>query len=70
MPTGAFWRPDWKVANAVDWVVLDAAGRRVARVRTPPGLFVLEIGEDYVIGVVREDMGIESVRMYTLHRHV
>lgn len=61
------WRPDWVVGNGADWAVLDPAGRRIARVRTPPGLQVLEIGGDYVIGVIR-DGNLESVRMYTLRK--
>jgi hypothetical protein len=34
----------------------------------PPGLFVLEIGEDYVLGLQRGDLDVETVVMFRLHR--
>ncbi len=52
-----------------DWVVLGPDGGRVAEVRTSPALTILEIGEDYLIDVVSENMGIESIRLYTFRKH-
>jgi hypothetical protein len=64
----SYWHPEWGVSNGADWVVLDPSGRRIAQVRTPPGLRVLEIGDDYVIGVVNEDVNVESIRLYAMHK--
>jgi hypothetical protein len=51
-----------------EWAVLSARGRALARVRMPPGVFVLEIGEDYVLALRRVDLDVESVVMLRLHR--
>ena len=37
-------------------------------VETPPRLRVLEIGEDYILGVVRDELGVESVQLWALER--
>lgn len=50
------------------WTVLSPAGDVIAHVRTPPGLFPLEIGEDYVLGVSKDEYDVESVELYTLAR--
>ena len=51
-----------------EWAVLSSRGRALARVRMPPGVFVLEIGEDYVLALRRDDLDVESVVMLRLHR--
>ena len=43
-------------------------GFLVAKVVTPAHLRVHAIGYDYVLGVWRDDLGVESVRMYGLER--
>lgn len=50
------------------WRVFSPAGLLVARVVTPAQLRLHEIGSDYVLGVWRDDLGVESVRMYPLAR--
>lgn len=50
------------------WRVLAPGGRLVAELRTPPGLFPLEIGEDYILGVSRDELDVESVELYRLVR--
>jgi hypothetical protein len=50
------------------WRVLDPAGKAVAEVRTPPGLFPLEIGEDYVLGVSKDQYDVQAVQIHTLIR--
>jgi hypothetical protein len=61
-------RPGFVDAAGAMWTVLTPDGDVVATVRTPPGLFVLEIGTDYVLGVAYDDLDVESVRLYTLDR--
>lgn len=50
------------------WTVLDALGRGVARVSTPPGTRILEIGEDYVLGRTADEMDVESLTLWRLRR--
>ena len=40
----------------------------ITELRTPAGLFPLEIGEDYVLGTVREDINVDAVRLYALRK--
>jgi hypothetical protein len=46
--------------------VHDAEGRLVARVRMPESFRPLHIGEDFVLGVERDDLDVEHVRMYRI----
>jgi hypothetical protein len=70
MPSTVLTTPIYFVVESggAHWVVLDPSGHPVAQVRTPPGLFPLEIGEDYVLGVVRDRFDVETVRLYSLVR--
>jgi hypothetical protein len=51
-----------------EWLVVDAAGRIHARASTPADLLVTDIGEDYIVGLWRDDMEVEFVRAYRLDR--
>lgn len=48
------------------WHVFDPDGRLVGPVELPAGFQVLDIGGDYVLGVWRDALGVEYVRMYEL----
>lgn len=50
------------------WIVFDPEGKVVGRVETPSGLDVYEIGADYVLGRVRDELDIESVQLRPLER--
>lgn len=54
--------------GGAEWRVLNPGGALVANVRTPPGLFPLEIGEDYVLGVSKDEYDVEAVELYRLRR--
>jgi hypothetical protein len=54
--------------EGAEWIVLDHDGQTVARVRTPPGVMVLEIGSDYILGLSRDELDVESVSLYRLQR--
>jgi len=64
--SGRLWvqryTPPWEVANA--WSVFDRDGRWLGDVDLPPGLAVLEIGTDYVLGVRTDEMDVEYVVVY------
>jgi hypothetical protein len=51
-----------------EWWVFASEGRLLGTVRTPAGLAVQEIGADYVVGVWRDDLGVQHVRRYALHK--
>lgn len=50
------------------WRVFDAEGQLVALAVAPGGFLPLEMGSDYVLGRWRDEMDVEYVRMYTLHK--
>ncbi len=55
--------------GGIEWLVTDADGVALARVRTPDRFEVTEIGADYVLGVGRDSLDVESVRVHALTRH-
>jgi len=50
------------------WVILDPEGRLVGRIETPRNLRIFEIGSDYVLGVDRDELDIERLRLHGLVR--
>ena len=50
------------------WNVFDPGGRWLGEVTVPEGFRVFEIGADFVLGVGRDELDIEHVRMYGLTR--
>ena len=50
------------------WTVFDPQGRVLGLVETPPDLTIHEIGEDYVLGTVKDELDVQYVRMYPLER--
>ena len=50
------------------WRVVNSDGRAIAELRTPPGFFLLEVGDDHVLGLHKDDLERESVRLYRLER--
>jgi hypothetical protein len=52
----------------VTWHVFSPDGELLGRVAIPPGLEVHEIGEDFVLGVVTNELDVPFVRRYPLTR--
>ena len=50
------------------WTVFDPEGHALGFVKTPEGLEVYEIGEDYILGRVRDELDIESIQLWPLQR--
>ena len=50
------------------WRVVGRDGLVVAEMRTPEGFFLLEVGDDHVLGLHRDELDRESVRLYRLIR--
>ena len=52
--------------EAARWTVFDRSGRWLGELLLPSRLIIKDIGEDYVIGVWEDEMGVESVRIYSI----
>ena len=50
------------------WTVFDPTGLVLGFVETPPELVIYEIGEDYILGKVRDELGVEYVQVWRLDR--
>lgn len=50
------------------WTVFDPQGLALGFVETPAELDVLEIGEDYILGRVVDEMGVEEIQVWPLER--
>lgn len=65
------WIETWESGgggSGAVWVVLDGAGGLRARLVAPSGLRVVEVGPDWVLGIWRDEYGIELVRVHALAR--
>lgn len=49
-----------------DWLVFDERGEMLGTVQLPPGFRVREIGGDYVLGVLMDELEVEHVLLYGL----
>ena len=50
------------------WTVFDPGGQVLGFMETPAGLDIFEIGEDYILGLVRDALGVEYVQVWSLER--
>lgn len=60
------WRPDG--GGPVPWLVIDPDGPVLGAVDLPSGLRPTDIGEDWVLGVVRDEFDVERLRLHRLRR--
>ena len=67
---GYLWVEDYQLPGepAPAWTVFDPEGRVQGLVEIPPDLTIFEIGEDYILGRVSDDLGIERVQLWSLDR--
>ena len=67
---GYLWVREYRASGAEGavWAVFDPEGRIQGLVETPPGLRIFEIGEDYILGWARDDLGVEYVQLWSLSR--
>ncbi len=49
-----------------EWSVFDRAGRWLGQVQTPAKFLVFDIGSDYLIGIWRDELDVEHVRVHPL----
>jgi len=67
---GWIWAKEYEFSQSIPavWLVFDPEGRGRGVVELPGGLDVHQIGEDFILGVWTDDLGVESVRRYWLSR--
>ena len=63
---GRLYIRNWEAAGSatVDWRVFGTDGRLLARLTVPTDIEILEIGDDYVIALWKDDLDVEFVRVY------
>jgi hypothetical protein len=64
------WVGEYTVGRAppAAWTVIATSGQVVGTVTLPAGFTLHEPGRDYVLGVWRDEDGVEQIRMYELRR--
>jgi hypothetical protein len=67
-PSDNLWIEDYPVPGATDrgWSVFSKGRFAIARMRVPSNFEILEIGSDHVLGIWRDDLDVEYVRVYRL----
>ncbi len=68
--TGAVWLREHSVESGAGarWTVFAEDGTLLGAVEVPAGLRVLDIGADYVLGVWKDELDVEHVRLHRLTR--
>jgi len=68
--SGSLWAirfsPPWDSPQAA--LIFGPEGQLLGEVAFPPGLEILEVGKDYVLGISRDEFDVEQVAMYQLNR--
>lgn len=69
-PEGNLWVRDYLPPGDERWrwTVFDSAGRALGKIETPPGLWVWEIGPDYLLGYILDELGVERVQLWALEK--
>jgi hypothetical protein len=63
--TGRHFPPE---GPSPEWTVFSVDGAWLGSLEMPEGFDPLEVGEDYLLGVWRDELDVESVRVYGLER--
>jgi len=69
-PAGNLWVPSFTLGPDPPsrWSVFDPAGRYLGDVDVPARVDVLDIGEDRLLGLWRDALGVEQVHVYAVHK--
>ncbi len=65
---GNIWVREYSWADDAErhWTVFDASGRMLGDIALPPSFGIRQIGDDFVLGVWRDELDVEHVRLYHL----
>ena len=58
---------NWQAPGEIEYLVFDRDGLLLGSVAVPP-LEVLEIGADYVVGIYRDEMDVEYLRVHDIRK--
>lgn len=65
--SGNVWAERYRLPwNAAVWDVFDGDGRWIVAVEMPAGFRLFQVGADYVLGLARDELGIERVEVRPL----
>lgn len=69
---GGLWVSDYSSfpVEPTGWRVFDPEGRLLGPVTVPERFHVHQIGEDWVLGIWRDDLGVEYARIYGLDKRL
>ncbi len=69
---GHLWVEEYAVPGEEEdgglWTVFDPDGHVLGFVETPEGLEIYEIGADYILGRVGDELGVQSIQLWSLER--
>jgi hypothetical protein len=67
---GGFWVElyDRAEGQGTRWLVFDSGGAALGLIETPAGLHVWQVGADFILGVAKDEWGVERVERYGLVR--
>ena len=66
---GNLWVAEYLVLEETPiWQVFNPQGVWLGAVVFPPGGRISEIGDDYILGIWRDDMGVQRIKMYGLNK--
>jgi len=51
------------------WQILSPGGEQLQVLTVPPGFQPIHVTEHWVVGIARDDLGVESARVHALLRH-
>lgn len=64
---GELWVRTWAgYGGAQEWFVFDRNGAWQGTVSTPASLEITDIGEDYILGLSRDELDVQQVRLYRI----
>jgi hypothetical protein len=61
------YRAPWEEEVTPRWEIFDPDGVWLGTVETPAGFQIYEIGENYLLGLWKDELGVQYVRRYRLH---
>jgi len=67
-PSGRVWLAEYQAVTnePYDWMVFSPDGHLLGRVEVPEGFQVAEIGDDYVLGIQRDEFDVPYVLRFRL----
>jgi hypothetical protein len=67
---GMLWVEDCSPpgTDSTTWSIFDQEGRWLSDLTVPEGWQILDIGSEYILVLVRDELDVERVRKHALHR--